>query len=162
VQALERVHAEQVAPLYAAQFVHFASPDGFFRKYRVIFIDREPYPYHLAISPHWLVHYATAQMLDHPWKLAEEQRFLRDPRSVLGASGDAAIRAVGARMDLDYAGVDFTLLGDGRVLVFEANPVMLVHPEDPHGPLAHKNHFVHRILDAFEAMLQRRHRAGSL
>jgi hypothetical protein len=37
--------------------------------------------------------------------------------------------------------------------VFEANATMLTHPEDPDGPLAHKNPAVRRIIDAFQAML---------
>jgi hypothetical protein len=57
-------------------------------------------------------------------------------------------------MDLDYAGIDFTVLPDGRLLVFEANPTMLAHPEKPGSPLAHKNPPVQRIFDAFEDLLQ--------
>jgi hypothetical protein len=52
------------------------------------------------------------------------------------------------------------VLADGRILVFEANPVMLVHPEDEQGVLAFKNPFVARILDAFEALLSRRTASG--
>jgi len=33
---------------------------------------------------------------------------------------------------------------------------MLAHPEDPAGPLAHKNLSTQRIFDAFEALLERR------
>ncbi len=60
---------------------------------------------------------------------------------------------IGAAMGLDYAGVDFTLLSDGRVLLFEANASMLVHPEAPDGPLAHKNLAIERIFEAFRRML---------
>ncbi len=94
-------------------------------------------------------------MQAHAWKLEEERRFLEDPEAVLGAAGVAAIAAIGARMDLDYAGVDFSVLRDGRILVFEANPVMFVHPEDAQGALAFKIPHVARILDAFEAVLAR-------
>lgn len=74
----------------------------------------------------------------------------------------AAITAIGKRLDLDYAGVDFTVLSDGRVLVFEANATMLVHAEDTSGALAHKNPHFQRILGAFDAMLIRRlRRSGS-
>jgi glutathione synthase/RimK-type ligase-like ATP-grasp enzyme len=66
-----------------------------------------------------------------------------------------AIQAVGKRMDLDYAGIDFSIMPDGRILVFEANPSMLVHPENILGPLEHKNIYVRRILDAFEDLLGR-------
>jgi glutathione synthase/RimK-type ligase-like ATP-grasp enzyme len=67
----------------------------------------------------------------------------------------AAIREIGARMDLDYAGIDFSLTTDGKILVFEANPTMLVHPEKPNSPTADKNLYVDRILGAFEALLHR-------
>ena len=138
-----------------ACYVDYRSADAYFRKYRVIFIDREPYPYHLAISPHWIVHYDTSEMEEFPWKLAEERRFLENPEAVLGAPGMQALRAIGQRMDLDYAGIDFSLMPDGRLLVFEANPTMLVHPEIIDGPLAHKNAYVRSIYDAFEGLLGR-------
>lgn len=148
--------AQQAGPVYVSRYVDYRSADGWFRKYRMIFIDRQPYPYHLAISPNWMVHYYNAGMESQLWKLEEEKRFLADPAQVLGAAGMAAIAAIGARMDLDYAGIDFTLLSDGRILVFEANPTMLAHPEDPSGPVAHKNVTTQRIFDAFEDLLARR------
>ena len=152
---LARCRQTQSTPLYVACYVDYRSADSYFRKYRVIFIDREPYPYHLAISPHWIVHYDTSEMEEFPWKLAEERRFLENPEAVLGAPGMQALRAIGQRMDLDYAGIDFSLMPDGRLLVFEANPTMLVHPEIIDGPLAHKNAYVRSIYDAFEGLLGR-------
>ena len=50
----------------------------------------------------------------------------------------------------------FTLLDDGRVLVFEANATMLVHRERADGEFAHKNAYVQRIGEAFEAMMAAR------
>jgi tetratricopeptide (TPR) repeat protein len=115
------------APCYVSAFHDVRSPDGFYRKYRMIFVDRVAYPYHLAISPDWLVHYFSADMAAHPWKLAEEAAFLADPVAALGARAHDAIVALGRRLDLDYSGVDFTVLPDGRALIFEANATMLVH-----------------------------------
>ena len=155
VAELDRIAADRTRALHVSKFCDFRSVDGWHRKYRVIFIDRQPFAYHLAISPHWLVHYATAGMANHPWKLEEERRFLGNPQEPLGAAGFAAIASIGARMELDYSGVDFSVLPDGRILVFEANPVMLVHPEDAQGVLAFKNAHVTRIFDAFEALLTR-------
>jgi hypothetical protein len=141
---------------YLTMFRDCRSPDGHCRKYRVVFVDREPFAYHLAISSHWMVHYFSADMLAHPWKIDEERRFLEDPRSALGGRAMAAVAAIGRQLDLDYAGVDFTLLPDGRVLVFEANATMLVHHERGNGPLAHRNVHVQRIVDAFERLQARR------
>lgn len=142
------------ADLYLSAFHDYRAADGYFRKYRVIFVDRQPYPYHLAISAHWMVHYATAQMTEYRWKLEEEQHFLQDPATALGTRGMAALRAIGTRLDLDYAGVDFSVLPDGRLIVFEANATMLAHREtDP--LLTFKNPYVEAIFDAFEALLVR-------
>jgi tetratricopeptide (TPR) repeat protein len=140
------------APCYVTQYQDFRRADGHYRKYRMVFVDREPFAYHLAISRHWLVHYVSADMPAWPWKLAEEKRFLDDARSALGERAMDAIAAIGRRLDLDYGGIDFSVLPDGRVLVFEVNATMLVHKESEDGVLAHKNPFVQRIVDAFEQM----------
>jgi tetratricopeptide (TPR) repeat protein len=146
----------QAAAYFVAPYHDYRSADGCFRKYRVIFIDRQPYPYHLAISTHWLVHYFSADMLGQAGKQAEEARFLADPVAVLGAPAWQALHEVGARLALDYAGIDFALLADGRVLVFEANATMLVHREPPGSQLAYKNAYVQTLQQAFAAMVQRR------
>jgi tetratricopeptide (TPR) repeat protein len=159
---LGRIAAQSSQPLHVSRFCDFRSNDGWFRKYRVVFVDRQPFPYHLAISAHWLVHYATADMEDHAWKLEEERRFLEHPQEAIGAAGLAAIAAIGARMDLDFAGIDFSVLRDGRILVFEANPVMFVHPVDADGVLGFKSPYVTRIFAAFEAMLSRSVRLDAL
>ena len=142
-------------PGYLSSYRDCRGADGYYRKYRVVFVDRRPYPYHLAISPHWMVHYYSAGMLVEPWKREEETRFLADPRAELGAPAWAALEALGLRLDLDYAGVDFALLPDGTGCVFEAHATMLTHRERPDGPLAHKNPYVQRIADAFERLLQK-------
>ena len=138
---------------YLTEYYDYRSADGFFRKYRVIFVDRQPFPYHLAISPDWLVHYFSADMIAHAWKQAEELAFLGDMRAVLGDRAIGALHEIARRIDLDYAGIDFSLLPDGSLLFFEANATMLLHPEDAGGPLATKNRFILRILDAFESVV---------
>jgi len=141
--------------VYVTSYHEYASPDGYYRKYRAIFVDGKLFPYHLAISPHWVVHYFSAEMEAHPWKLDEELAYLDNADAVLGERAIAALAAIGQRMGLHYCGVDFSLLPDGRVLLFEANATMLVHPEDEHGVLARKNAYVARILDAFDKLIRR-------
>jgi hypothetical protein len=141
---------------YATSYVDSRCSDGHYRKYRMVYVDRVALPYHLAISPRWMVHYFSSEMARNGWKIEEEARFLRDPRSALGDRALAAIAAIGRRIDLDFAGIDFTVLPDGRLLVFEANATMLVHRERDSGALAHKNAYVQRIADAFDRLLERR------
>ena len=147
--------------VYLINYNEYRSNDGYFRKYRVIFVDRIPYPYHLAIGSHWLAHYDTADMLNPAWKIRDEARFLSDPIGVLGQAGWAALGAIAKRIDLDYCGIDFSLLPNGELLIFEANATMLVHPEDIDGPLNFKNPYVQTILDAFERLLAERMANGA-
>jgi hypothetical protein len=158
-QGVRLVHTEDAlaaalaaGPAYATTCIDCRDPDGFWRKYRVIFVDRVPYAYHLAIAPRWLVHYWTAGMEADPARRAEEARFLADPRAVLGATAWAALEAVGARLDLAFAGIDFGRLADGTLVLFEANATMLVHPETA-PDFAYRNPAVAHILAAFERML---------
>jgi hypothetical protein len=155
LSALEPWLSAQAGVSYLTAFRDTRSADGFYRKYRIIFVDREPFPYHLAISPHWMVHYYSADMEQHAWKLEEERRFLDNPHAALGERVLSAIAAIGKRLDLDYGGIDFTVLPGGQILVFEANATMLAHFERETGVLAHKNPYVQHIADAFERMTTR-------
>jgi glutathione synthase/RimK-type ligase-like ATP-grasp enzyme len=67
-----------------------------------------------------------------------------------------ALSEIAQRIDLDFCGVDFSLLPDGRILLFEANATMLVHLEEFHPELQFKNRHVQGILDAFNHMLVER------
>ena len=139
---------------YLTAFHDTRSADGLWRKYRAIFIQGEALPYHLAASDRWLVHYWTAGMESCSERREEERHFLCDPVSALGAQTWKAVRAIGQRIGLDWCGIDFARLPDGRVLVFEANATMSVHPEDEGGPFAYKNPAVAAILDTFEKILE--------
>jgi hypothetical protein len=154
--ALAEIDWQSAPAFFVAPYYDYRSADGYFRKYRAIFIDGRPYPYHLAISSHWLVHYFSADMLGQADKQAEEARFLSDAAGVLGGRAWQALEAVGARLELDYAGIDFALLADGRILVFEANATMLVRREPPGSELAYKNAYIATLEDAFRTMIQRR------
>ena len=141
---------------YLIDYVDYRSADGLYRKYRMLFVGGEPFAYHQAISDHWLVHHDTAGMVDHPQRRAEEARFLSEPGAIIGRAGVDAIARIGLALELEYCGVDFSVLADGRVLVFEANATMLAHREDPAGLYAYKNPYVDAIAGAFQALLRAR------
>jgi hypothetical protein len=133
--------------------VDFRSADGWYRKYRAIFVGGEPYPYHLAIAPRWLVHYWTSGMESDAVRRQEEARFLGDAASTIGPVAMAALRVIGRLLALDYGGIDFSVLPDGRLLVFEANATMLVHPEqDP--IFGYREPAIEAIRSAFDRMVR--------
>ena len=144
---------------YAIDFIDYRSADGFFRKYRVIFIDGDILPYHLAIHDDWKVHHFRTDMVNHAWMRQEEERFLADMDGVFSPAQQDALRAMARATGLDYGGVDCGLDRDGRIVVFEANASMLVHDEKD-ATFAYKNPYIARIKDAFEAMVSRRRMGG--
>ncbi len=140
-------------PGYLTEFHDYHSADGLFRKYRMIFVGGTVFPCHLAISSHWLVHYFSADMKASAWKRDEERKFLDDPAAAIGPRAFAAVQQIGERLDLDYAGVDFSVLPDGRVLVFEANATMAVHLNDDPVLFDYKHRVVPNIFRAFDELL---------
>jgi tetratricopeptide (TPR) repeat protein len=144
--------------LLLTAFHDFRSADGYWRKYRMIFVDRQVHPYHLAIGDDWLVHYWRAEMAAADWKKAEEERFLADWRGVFGPRAAAAVEEAARRLDLDYGGMDCALLSDGRLLLFEANACILLHLDEPAAAFPYKHRYVPPIRDAFSQMI--RERAG--
>jgi Tfp pilus assembly protein PilF len=105
--------------------------DGLVRKYRAMSIDGELYPVHLAISAHWKVHYVSSAMADRADLRLEEAAYLDDMEAAIGTRAVLALQAIAAAMRLDYAGIDFGLAPDGRVVVYEANGAMAIFlPDD--------------------------------
>ncbi|MBI1776562.1 MAG: tetratricopeptide repeat protein [Proteobacteria bacterium] len=145
---------------YLTQFVDFRSADGYYRKYRVAFVDGRPYPYHLAIYEDWKVHYYRTKMRETEWMKDEEHRFLADLDEVFGAKATAALQEIARLVPLDYFGIDCTLTRDGRLFVFEANATMLVHLNDSKTDFPYKHVYVPRIVEAFKTMIAQRIAAG--
>ena len=111
--------ANNPAPTYyVIAYADYRSGDGLFRKYRVIFIDGEIFPYHLAIHDDWKVHHFRTDMANHEWMRREEERFLQDIGSVFNPAQQDALRAMAAATSLDYGGIDCGLDRDGQIVVF--------------------------------------------
>jgi tetratricopeptide (TPR) repeat protein len=155
--ALDRLLARSDAALFhATPFHDYRSPDGLYRKYRVIFVDGRPMPYHLAVHDHWAVWYYNAAMDRHASRRAEEAAFLADLAGQVPAPALAALHAMPARVGLDYFGLDCAVLPDGRLLVFEVETGMLVHADERSPMFDYKRRFVPRISQAVSAMIDRR------
>jgi tetratricopeptide (TPR) repeat protein len=144
---------------YLIEYVDYRSVDGYFRKYRFIFVDGQILPYHLAIASDWKVHHDTTDMADHLWMQQEEEVFLNDPATVFNPSHYEALREIQQRIGLEYFGIDCGLDRSGNLVVFEANASMLVHDGNEQFP--YKAPFVRRIKTAFDEMLRKLAIAGA-
>jgi len=141
-----------------SRFVNFHDADGRYRKYRVMFVGGVPYPYHVAIGAGWMLHAYRTEIAADADLRAEDARFLADPRSVF-ADWDETMPAIAQAIGLDYAGIDCARLPDGRVLVFEADPAMLVH-RDMRATFAYRGPAIEAIADALAHLLVQPFRAA--
>ena len=141
---------------FVSPFIDYASSDGYFRKYRLVYVDGVPYPVHLAISPNWMIHYYNAPMAEHQWMRDEEAAFLEDPRGAFDTARFSTLVKIGKAVGLEYFGIDCGIDRDGNVLVFEADAAMLVHTSDPVDLYPYKQKYVPRIYRAVEKMLDQR------
>lgn len=116
-------------------------------------IDGALYPAHLVVSPTWKAHHFSAGMAERPDHRAEEAAFLADPAQALGPAAMAALRRIAAALSLDYAGVDFAIAADGALLLFEANPAMVLQPADPDPVWDYRRPALALALDAARRML---------
>jgi hypothetical protein len=135
--------------------------DGMVRKYRVMLVRGRIYPWHVAISSDWKVHYFTAAMAEQENYRAEERRFLNDMANVLGGRAMTALECLGQRMGLDYAGVDFGVALDGSVLVFEANATMTINAPQPGAIWDYRRPAAVAVQDAVARMLSGTKENGS-
>jgi glutathione synthase/RimK-type ligase-like ATP-grasp enzyme len=141
---------------YFAPFVDYKGNDGMWRKYRIIFVDGRPWPYHLAIHSDWAIWYYNARMDLDPWKRHEEARFVNDISRVFPERAMRALREVASRVGLDYFGIDCGLMPDGRLVIFEIETGMIVHDWDPAKIYPYKQACTQAIRQATERMIDSR------
>jgi tetratricopeptide (TPR) repeat protein/glutathione synthase/RimK-type ligase-like ATP-grasp enzyme len=152
LQAFAETAGDQ--PLYLTDFVDYSSADGHFRKYRLIFVGEEIFPYHLAIGDGWKVHHISTRMGELEWMRNEEQAFLETPAQVFGPSAMAALDMIRRIIGLDYFGIDCSVDANGNVVVFEVNATMLIHLHND--GFEYKTPHVMKIKAAFERLLEER------
>jgi hypothetical protein len=140
---------------FVSRFVDYRSPDGLYRKYRVVLIDGQPYAAHMGVSAHWMIHYLNAGMTDSAAKRADEERFMRTFDTEFAPRHAAALRAIHERIQLNYLVIDCAETRDGELLAFEIDPGAVVHSMDPVDQFPYKPEHMDKIYAAFRAMLLR-------
>jgi glutathione synthase/RimK-type ligase-like ATP-grasp enzyme len=141
---------------FVAGFVDYASEDRLFRKYRVVFVDGEPYACHMAIADRWDIWYLNARMAASESKRREEATFMQTFDIGFGRRHRTALAAIAAHVGLDYFIIDCAETRDGALLVFEADNTAVVHNMDPADIFPYKGPQMERVFAAFAAMLERR------
>jgi hypothetical protein len=138
---------------FVSRFVDYASEDGLFRKYRVVFVEGRPYACHMAIADQWDIWYLNARMSDSAAKRLEEETFMRTFDIGFANRHATALTGMAERIGLDYFTVDCAENKRGDLLVFEADNTAVVHNMDSPELFPYKPPQMRKIFDAFAAML---------
>jgi hypothetical protein len=155
--AIERYLAEHAQDaFFISRFVDYSSSDDLFRKYRIVFIDGQPYACHLAITDRWDIWYLNAGMSASASKRAEEETFMRTFDSGFARRHRVALSALADRIGLDYFIVDCAETKQGSLLIFEADNTAIVHDMDRPDIFPYKFPQMQKVFTAFAAMLHRR------
>lgn len=149
--------AEEGSEHYAIQYVDTRGESGHYHKTRVFFIDGRLYPVAGLTSDHWHIHSwdRYRRMDKEAWMRDREQRFLKDPEAFLGIANIERLYAIHDALRLDFFGIDFTMLPDGRLFVFEANAAMR-HNFDYISTFPYTRPHLERITKAFTRMVEER------
>jgi glutathione synthase/RimK-type ligase-like ATP-grasp enzyme len=149
-------HAQQA--FFVSRFVDYSGGDGLFRKYRIVFVDGQPYACHLAVADRWDIWYLNAGMAASASKRAEEEAFMRTFDSGFAQRHRAALSVLTKRVGLDYFTVDCAETKQGSLLIFEADNTAIVHDMDPPDIFPYKVPQMQKVFAAFAAMLRERAR----
>lgn len=137
---------------FLSRFIDYSGHDGQFRKFRIALIGGKPFACHMAVSSNWMVHYVNAGMYEDADKRAEEARFMANFDD-FAQRHRAALTAIHQRMKLDYFCIDCAETKDGKLLVFEADHVMVVHAMDEEYLFPYKQVHMMKVQSGFHDFL---------
>jgi hypothetical protein len=146
------------AQFFISPYVDYRGVDGLFRKYRIIWVDSQPYPCHMAVADQWKVWYYNADMATSPARRTEEALFMSTFDEGFARRHAAVLAAIVERFALEYVGIDCAELPDGRLIVFEGDISMVVHNMDPPDLFPYKSPTKQKLFAAFRDMLKRKSR----
>jgi len=147
--------ARQEQEFFVARFVDYSNDDGLFRKYRIVFIDGQPYACHMAVADRWDIWYLNAGMSASASKRLEEQNFMQTFDIAFARRHATALAEIAKRIGLDYFTIDCAETKNGSLLIFEADNTAIVHDMDPPDIFPYKAPQMRKVFDAFAAMLDR-------
>ncbi|MBE9557344.1 MAG: tetratricopeptide repeat protein [Proteobacteria bacterium] len=160
--SLRKFHENGVQEIYVIEYRTEPFRPGVFRKMRCALIDGIFYPSFADFSEHWNVHRLdaeTAFMKANSELMDEEKAFLEKPADYIGEENIGKLEALARLLDLEFLGVDFNVLRDGELVIFEANSSMRVLQSRLLDVFPYFAGPCETMQDAFERMLLRKDRS---
>lgn len=145
------------------EYVDFRSGDGLYRKYRVYFFGERMILRHMIVSDAWNIHVRDRArfMADKPALMAEENTMFAQAEGAFPAAVHDVLRAMRARMTLDFFGIDFGITPAGEAVLFEANATMSFFPLFTDPRFAYVEQCLAPARAAFREMVREALRSGS-
>jgi tetratricopeptide (TPR) repeat protein len=115
--------------LYGIEYVYNPAAKNIYRKIRAAVIGEDIFISHVHFGQQWNVHREKdeekrAALSLEPTTAQYGDKIISDPLGTLGKPGMAALKEIRARIPLEFFGIDFDIMADGRLLFFEANAAM--------------------------------------
>lgn len=110
---------------YLTHFIDFKGERGNYSKIRLAVVEGVPYLRHRISDDDWCIHSHNREHMNkrEDW-IQEEVDFFNSFDSDIKPKIQARIASIANALDLDYFGIDASILSDGQILLFEANPAM--------------------------------------
>jgi tetratricopeptide (TPR) repeat protein len=142
---------------YIIQFQDCPVRHNVYHKMRLFFIDGTLYPVANVFKDTWNIHSGDRYsiMNQQEWMQAQERAYLGDPCGYLGCENFNRMHTIRDLIGLDFFGIDFTILPEGTIFIFELNAAMR-HNFDHAGNFPYTRPYLEKISDAFEQMVKNR------
>ena len=140
------------------QYIESRNSEGLYEKARVFIVDGKIYPAHLYVSDHWNVRGPSRnQHMQQHWKQVMEidDNYQQGFEQYANTEVQTVLTEISQRLQLDYFGVDFSVLDDNRVFVYEANCSMR-HHYDLAKEFKQKTLYYDKITNAMNQMIASR------
>jgi tetratricopeptide (TPR) repeat protein len=115
--------------LYGIEYIYNPAAKNIYRKIRAAVIGEDIFISHVHFGPQWNVHREKdeekrAALSLEPAAVQYGDKIISDPLGTLGKPGMAALKEIRTKIPLEFFGIDFDIMADGRLLFFEANAAM--------------------------------------
>lgn len=146
---------------YCIEYRDIRRRDGLYNKMRVFCIDGRYYPVANLLHNSWQIHSGDrySVMADNDWTQQREKAYLGDFVGYIGEQNFNRLRRIRDLMGLDFFGIDYTILDDGSLFLFEINAAMR-HNFDHVGAFPYTGPYLERISRAFHRMVEERATRG--
>ena len=152
-------NSKSAGQYYVIKYIDCRGKDGYFHKTRCFFIDGKFYPVAHLSSDDWQIHsgdrYKVMSKSNDLQRL--EMNYLFSPTNTLGAQAMEGLKEIARTLNLDFFGIDFTVLPNNELVVFEANPAMR-HNFDHAANFPYTRPYLETISRAFQNMMKRKSR----